>query len=71
MTIDRRALLKAGGLTALASVFPGCSRSEFGATGKPDLDVASCVQMGLHAVRSSGLDPANGRRHDRDVVYEG
>jgi FtsP/CotA-like multicopper oxidase with cupredoxin domain len=28
MTIDRRALLKAGGLTALASVLPGCSRAE-------------------------------------------
>jgi len=28
MTIDRRALLKAGGLTGLASVLPSCSRPE-------------------------------------------
>ena len=32
MTIDRRALLKAGGLTALASVMPACSRPEREAT---------------------------------------
>lgn len=35
MTMDRRALLKAGGLTALASYLPGCSQSDRGSTPPP------------------------------------
>ena len=52
MTIDRRALLKAGGVTALASYLPGCSRADRestppATTSQPPADYTIRIGAGL------------------------